>query len=143
MWGPLLIGGWDYHNHTADALTRNQVSPVLKDSGLTALIGPAWGPFFDRGWWRRAFGQDHADSEVAHQLMGRRTSTMPRSLSFALEIGESFMNYLRRHLSAGGDGGLFCSKKGLRMPSGLQNLELKSLDRSFRSGELVMEQDPP
>ena len=68
---------------------------------------------------------------------------MPPSLPFALEIGESFMSYLRSNLSAGGNEGFFCSKKGLRMPSGLQNLELESLTESLRSGEPDLEQDTP
>ena len=76
-----------YHNVTADALTREEATEVLKEKGLTELKGAVESLTvqLDRGWQRRALiwaGQDDADARQALKLAERRNTPgeTPRSL---------------------------------------------------------------
>ena len=105
-----------YHNITADALTRDDASKVMLESGLTPLEGAAEALqiYLERGWTRRALlwaGQADADRGQALRLAERRSlSTIPQGVSddskplldlSVLEIGASTPRYVLECLMRG------------------------------------------
>ena len=104
-----------YHNVTADALTREEATEVLKQKGLTELKGAmdSLTVQLDRGWQRRALiwaGQDDADARQALRLAERRKAPgeTPRSLDTdnllgfrVLDMSQGFERYAKEGLLLG------------------------------------------